>query len=208
MEDKFVEDKQAILDVYHDSIAQYGHTIRGITWGSSESQLIRFKIISQMGGMLGKRVLDVGCGFGDLYGYLAGSGARPSSYLGIDINSVVIETAKNKYRDAEFTCGDILLGACDNFKFDYVVASGALGISTAHWEEHTFSMLKKMWDLSEVGIAANFLTKFSKRRTGSNYVDPGWMLNTISIMLSRWTVLRQEYKENDFTIYVYHNSPF
>lgn len=207
MQDKFKNDKEIILEVYRSSMNQFGKTIRGITWGSEMSQQIRFQILSDIGDVTNRKILDVGCGFGDLYWYLLKKYIN-ISYTGIDINESAIVEAKVKYPEARFICGDILLGCCDKQTYDFVFASGSLGIFTPHWEEHTFEMLDKMWGLSVAGMAFNFLSTYSKFRTGSKYVDPCWMFDRVCKRFSRWACLRQEYKENDFTIYVYHNQTF
>ncbi|NVL90353.1 MAG: hypothetical protein HWN69_05065, partial [Desulfobacterales bacterium] len=41
-----------------------------VGWGSEESQKCRFGVLCQLDDLSGKSVLDVGCGLGDLYGYL------------------------------------------------------------------------------------------------------------------------------------------
>lgn len=68
------------------------------------------------------RVLDLGCGTGDLRENLPGC-----DYVGIDINASYIDTARNRYSDAEFLVGD-----CANFEplnvgqFDAITAVGLL----------------------------------------------------------------------------------
>ena len=45
-------------------------TSGALGWKSDENQNIRFEILSQIGDMSGLSVLDLGCGHGDLCGYL------------------------------------------------------------------------------------------------------------------------------------------
>ena len=45
-------------------------------------------------------IIDVGCGFGDLYDFLEKNGYDVISYLGIDINDNFIEECKNKYSNS------------------------------------------------------------------------------------------------------------
>lgn len=73
----------------------------------------------------GSRVLDLGCGTGDLLAKL-----RPSRGLGIDISAAMVERAQAAYPDLEFRTGDIengeALSAIDE-TFDYIVLSDTLG---------------------------------------------------------------------------------
>ncbi|MBF0512216.1 MAG: class I SAM-dependent methyltransferase [Candidatus Omnitrophica bacterium] len=69
----------------------------------------------------GKRVLEVGCGTGDLLASL-----KPSYGVGVDISPKMIETAQGKYKGLHFYTGDIQ-DVSLNEKFDYIVLSGLLG---------------------------------------------------------------------------------
>ncbi|MBP9854111.1 MAG: glycosyltransferase [Candidatus Omnitrophica bacterium] len=69
----------------------------------------------------GKKVLEIGCGTGDLL-----SDLKPSLGVGIDVSPKMIERAKQKYNQLEF-----FVGTVDDVnvteKFDYVILAGLLG---------------------------------------------------------------------------------
>jgi len=69
----------------------------------------------------GKRVLEIGCGTGDLLAAL-----RPSYGVGVDISPRMIERAHEKYPSLQFYKGSIADIPTDE-KFDYIVLSGLLG---------------------------------------------------------------------------------
>ena len=74
----------------------------------------------------GKRVLEVGCGSGLLTPYLMDAGAK--SYLGIDIASVAIKKAEERYKDSNWVSDvEFRSGSMDQIKgyeFDIVVSLG------------------------------------------------------------------------------------
>lgn len=72
----------------------------------------------------GERVLDLGCGTGDLTAQLAAAGARP---LGLDASSAMVEAARHKHPNLTFVVGD---GQALTYQteFDAVFSSAAL-----HW---------------------------------------------------------------------------
>lgn len=74
----------------------------------------------------GARVLDIGCGTGDLLAAL-----KPGLGVGVDLSEKMVETARAKFPALDFRCGDIedaefvatLPGA-----FDYIVLSDTIGL--------------------------------------------------------------------------------
>lgn len=71
----------------------------------------------------GKRVLDAGCGTGELAYYIACAGAQ--EVIGVDYSEEAIAAAKETYlrKNLEFRCGDIAL---IKERFDAVVSLGTL----------------------------------------------------------------------------------
>ena len=47
-----------------------GNQIRSVGWGSKKNQNLRFKILLKNINVNKKKILDFGCGFGDLYSFL------------------------------------------------------------------------------------------------------------------------------------------
>lgn len=102
-------------------------------------------------------ILDVGCGTGDLWDYLFQRGVK--DYTGIDIYQMSVEYARMKYPQAHFVIGDFLLNEFER-TFDYVFSSGALAaiLETDNYQMMS-AFIKKMWQLADVGVAFNFLTR-------------------------------------------------
>jgi SAM-dependent methyltransferase len=72
----------------------------------------------------GEKVLDMGCGPGDIMSYLPAV-----DYLGFDINADYIEAARERFgKRGRFFCGDVGLVAIDQEvgTFDLVMATGVL----------------------------------------------------------------------------------
>jgi SAM-dependent methyltransferase len=78
--------------------------------------------------MPGQKVLDIGCGSGDILEDLPGV-----DYLGFDINPKCVEAAQKQFGHRGcFFCGDVGLTAIDQQagSFDLVLATGVVTIST------------------------------------------------------------------------------
>src|SRR3989344_2517189 len=68
-----------------------------------------------------KKVLEIGCGTGDLLNFL-----KPSCGVGVDISEGMIKIARQKYPHLQFYSGEIFAYRSD-IKFDYIVLSGVVG---------------------------------------------------------------------------------
>ena len=72
----------------------------------------------------GQRVLELGCGTGQLLGAL-----NPSYGVGVDLSSSMLSIAKNNYPDLEFIQGDLedekLIASLDG-PFDYIILSDTI----------------------------------------------------------------------------------
>jgi trans-aconitate methyltransferase len=115
-------DKEQIIQRYNTRLAEYGDDIRTLASGTEERRRMRYKVLSEIGLSSQCSVLDIGCGFGDFYGYLCERHIQ-IRYVGYDINSKLIEIARIKYPTAEFDIKDIQI---DPFpEFDFIVSSSS-----------------------------------------------------------------------------------
>lgn len=56
--------------------------------------------------LIGKRILEVGCGGGDVLSFFLNDGVSPENLYGIDLLSERIKKAKRSYPKIHFTCGN------------------------------------------------------------------------------------------------------
>lgn len=150
-------DLEANAHIYQKYITWWG---RPDGW-SGQMQRDNFEILEIIEGfagipLAGSSCLDVGCGTGELFPFLRDR--KAGSYLGIDVLSPSIVSAREKYPEGIFRQGDFLVEPRDE-RFDYVFCSGALTakIPSGNYE-YMQRMLRRMWEVSRVGIAFNYLT--------------------------------------------------
>lgn len=189
------------INYYTNLITKYGIDIRALDWGSCESQQLRFSILSQIGDLNGKTLLDVGCGLGDFYDWLKRSGII-TKYTGIDITPKMIEISAQRFPEASFNIAN-LLDKNEMGHFDFVFASGIF----THRQIDSLSvfetMIKKMFAVCNRAVAFNSLSNWTHTKEGDEFhADP---LETIAFChtLTPWVVLRHDYHPRDFTIYMY-----
>ncbi|MCU0641869.1 MAG: class I SAM-dependent methyltransferase [Candidatus Margulisbacteria bacterium] len=211
-------DHQAQIDYYEGLLAKHGDSPLALDWNSRESQRLRYEILKELF-LYGKKgsgitVLDVGCGFGDLYGYFKAEGLvnrHKISYTGSDISPKILEVARKKYPAAKFELKDILTDR-QVPQYDYVFCSGALNIRTTGKEEHlelVKEMIFRMYDLARYGAALNFLGEGMLPVADQDDVNSGryfffqpeLILSYVRFVCGRY-ILRHDYHAGDFTVYM------
>jgi SAM-dependent methyltransferase len=190
-----------IADFYNRLVDQYGHTPRACDYGCADSQITKFRVLSEVMDLAGKRVLDVGCGFADFAGYLF-ERFDSINYVGIDISPRMIEEAKRLRPNLDVRVCNIL---DETFReeFDVVTANGIfylLGDEASHLMHH---IIRRFYGLARCAVAFNSLSSWVPvQEPGEFYADP---LETLGFCrtLTPWVVLRHDYHPRDFTVYLY-----
>lgn len=190
---------QKILSFYDRHIDKHSSGPRAVGWNDKRSQEARFASLCRVGDLEGVSVLDVGCGFGDLYGYLTEHYGHVD-YMGIDINPRYIERAQELYPDATFKVADFEEYA--GKPFDYVLASGAFAVKIPNYKEVYFKQIEKMFTLARKGIAFTMLDEkqHPNDETYAAYSVEG--VREFCLSLAGDAVVYHDYLPHDFTVVV------
>lgn len=191
-------DQKNTIKRYSERLAKFGYDPRSLGWNKGR-QTVRFTVLSEIGELQNSSLLDVGCGFGDLYGYLQKTGVNVR-YTGCDINPDLITIAKQKYSDANFIVSDIkdVRGI-----FDWVVALGVFEFKHPRMISLVRRTLNSMFDIARRGVAADFMSSYVDYKGKEGFhASPEEMLK-IAKSLSKRVSLRHDYMPYEFCIYVY-----
>jgi SAM-dependent methyltransferase len=188
---------------YEDKVRRYGFDHRGLGFRNRSSQEKRFEALLALGDFHGRRILDVGCGFGDFLAFLVERDIHPL-YTGLDVCEPMIERCQQRFPAGagRFIAGDVLDHEVDQ-SYDYVVASGLFGLDSPGARERIPASLGLMFGWSRMGLAANFLsTRYTKQVDGRIYVEPEKAL-LAALELTPAVRLDHNYLPNDFTLHLY-----
>jgi SAM-dependent methyltransferase len=192
---------------YESHVKRFGYGFRALGYGRRRSQEKRFRVVAQLGDLHGARLLDVGCGFGDLLAWLRARGIQPR-YTGLDLTAAMIERCRERFADdcasgaARFVTGDVLAFQPEG-SYDYVVASGLFGYAARDTRVRIRPTLERLFSMTEVGMAVNFLSAWTPTRSrGRLYVQPADVLQ-YALRLTPAVRLDHTYMPNDFTISLY-----
>ncbi len=197
-------DHKMALEFWNGQADKFGDSFKTLAYGSKETQSRKFKILTEIGDLQNKIILDVGCGFGDLYEYLKSCGIDVE-YHGVDISPKIIEIAKIKRPNINVDVEDILVTSAQE-KYDYVMSTGFNCRKTGNNEMLEKLMIKKMFKLCKLGVAVGLQSKYSPDYDPNSrgyFSSPEDLFNYCMSEITRWVILRHDYMPHDFTLYLY-----
>lgn len=193
-------EKATIMHYHRHRIKRYARgTVEALGYRGTESQKKRFDALAEAGNPEGCSVLDLGCGHGDLKGYLD-ERFHGFSYIGIDQMPEFVEEARSLYgqrQNCYFCLADFT--AAELPESDFVFASGALAYRSSDPRFH-FAMIEKMYIAAKKVFVFNMLdsSKFPDHELLTGH-DPEKVLDFCRT-LSPQVGLVSGYLDDDFTI--------
>jgi SAM-dependent methyltransferase len=196
------KDLQHYIERYTEGLHKHGHSAEALGWGKNGRQEVRFGVLCEAAlSDVHSSVLDVGCGFADLYRFLKTNGWQ-GTYTGIDIVPALVEKAKELSPEADVRNQDLdeNLG-----NYDYVVASGIFNAKFIddNNEEHIQQMLNNMFELANKAVMVDFLSTYVdfKKEEGW-HTSPEWAY-ALGRSMSKRLLLRSDYLPFEFALIVY-----
>jgi SAM-dependent methyltransferase len=196
-------DKAEIIERYTRRHHDLGPSVEALGSGTDEHQVIRYSVLSGIGDMGGKTVLDVGCGFGGFYDYNRHMG-EPMIYTGIDIVPSLLQEAARRYPDAHFLEMDIL-DVPDHWRMDYVVSSQAFNNKLKYSDNWDLvkEVLLKCFKIATKGVAFDMMSTYVDfREEWLYYFDPVEVFRFCKTLTKR-VQLRHDYPLFEFCMYLF-----
>lgn len=193
---------------YADKVRRFGFDHRGLGFRTRSSQEKRFAALLALGDFHQRRLLDVGCGFGDFLRFLQARGVEPL-YTGLDICEPMVARCRESFpvSRARFIVGDVLDYRPDE-RFDFVVASGIFGLDADGARERIEPSVRRMFSWCDAALGVNFLSSRSPAPAEQRvYVDPSEVL-AMGLALTPAARLDHTYLPNDFTLHLYKTPPW
>lgn len=201
------------------SIERYGYDTKALFWTSQEIQQLRFQVLTQLLKTAPQKttlpcsILDVGCGFGDLYHYLH-SQNQAFEYAGIDLSADMILGARAQAPNASFRQGDLFDQKFFDNQFDFVLLSGALNEvvetkseGTNHFRgRYAKAVIQEMYRISRFGVAFNLLDarnpQIAKHPSDLQSFYPKDIVDYCQ-GFARKVEWRDDYLDNDFSVFLF-----
>lgn len=147
-----------IASFYDKQCLQFKENWKAAHWSSRESQEDNFNLMSHIAPFEPTdRILDLGCGAGDFYGFMQKRGWK-ATYEGVDVSQNMIDRAWTKYPKGRFAKIDFM-SETFNFKYDWIIAAGTFNHKVENQYEYVFGAMKKMHSLARKGCGVIFMSK-------------------------------------------------
>lgn len=151
-------------------------------------------------------VLDVGCGFADLYDWLSARGWR-GRYVGIDIVPGLLAVARTRHPGLTLLDLDLAEAAATTGPHDFVIASGVFNARLSHGDnrEHITAALGLMLSMARIGVMVDFLSAdVDFQKEGAWHTDPAWAFRAAKA-LTRRVALRHDYMPFEFALFLHRD---
>lgn len=199
------------LNIYKQKFKKFGVDPRSLQWKSKGAAHQRFRQFWAEIDFDDKKVLDVGCGFGEMGNFLT-KRYKNVIYKGVDIMPEFIENGKKIYPSLNLETADYFSRPLPE-SYETIICSGALNSNFGTEEENLKfrkNAIKTMFDHTTNVLAFNMLGGHlapinpPKGEASTNV----WYADSLEILeycmtLTRRVILRQNYHPNDFTIFMY-----
>lgn len=193
--------KDYIISFFDEQLKLHGNKPESLRW-TYTGQREHYKSIIEVADLSNKKILDYGCGKGDLCGYLKEKGIIVD-YTGIDINEKLISLAKSNYQGERFLCMDILENDIDE-TFDHILICGVFNLKFQGIDDTIKKVLLRLFDKCRHSLAFNALSAHNPKKDFElNYIYPEDIFKFAVTELSPYVSLRHDRMKYDFNLFVY-----
>jgi SAM-dependent methyltransferase len=209
MEGSFHRDIEALSNHYGALVRQHGDAPESAQYADRQTQERRMAMLCDIGVTKDSKVLDFGCGTGQLLRLLQRSIGYEGQYVGYDISPEAIELARSAHPAGRFEVRNILEQPAQE-RFEYVLVSGVFNNLISDNRGFFEAVSRRLMGQVDVGYAFNMLSRFVDYfDEGLYYEDPLHPFRFCKEQLSPLVTLRHDYVvrpgsiPSEFSIYVY-----
>ena len=191
---------------YEACLRAHGATPRGVDWPNGIDLATRFGALLDVLAEAGPTpvLLDLGCGPGFLLDYLAATGGVDRvRYRGIDLSSEMVEVARKRWPEHDFSCRDVIAEPLPEQSVDVVIMNGVLterrSLGVQAMTGLAESLIAAAFRTARVGIAFNVMNAHVDRQRDDLF---HWPFDALADFLRR-TVSRHYALRADYGLYEY-----
>lgn len=196
-----IDEQQQIVRRYDERLATLGESPQALGWRDAAQQRLRFGVLLGIGNCSGCDVLDIGCGFGDLYEFMGERGAIGVRYTGTDLNPALIAAARRRHPQATFHATTDLRQMHDGSQ-DYVFMSGLFNFRIGDNSGFMRDVVRESFRIARRGVAFNLMGSYVDFQEPHLFYHRESDVFAFAKSLTRFVTLRADYPLYEFTVYM------
>ena len=192
---------------YRRLLAKHGDTPQAVQYSCTQSQERRFKMLAGIGDLHNKRILDFGCGTGQLGNYLQRQDID-FEYFGTDIVDEFLTLCRNKFPQGKFEEFSFF----SKMQFDYIFIGGVFNNKMENNRAFYEETLRLLFPMCKLGIAFNMMSSYVDYQDSALFYEyPENVFGYIKREITPFVALRNDYEVKggvipfDFTVYSYRS---
>jgi SAM-dependent methyltransferase len=186
---------------YGMKLLRYDLPENQVGWRSRRTQEARFGALEGIGDLKGRRLLDLGCGLGCLYGWLKGRGWE-GDYTGYDLLGSMVKRARKRFPEARFEARDLLADP-PGATWDYVLINGIFNHRVADNWDWIGRTVSAAFARAERGLAMNLLNgEEDSSDPEMFYATPGELERRAREWSGGKAEMMRGYLHGDMTVYL------
>jgi hypothetical protein len=202
--DKIKIGLQEVERLYTEGIAKYGLDSKSVGWKDEESQMLRFRKLTEVVDNKDKSITvnELGCGYGAMFEFFTKSNFHIRHYRGYDISEKMIENAQKFVNDkrAEFIHGDKITKNAD-YSFASGIFNVKFDVNDNLWQKYVEHILYNMDEYSKEGFSFNVLTTYvDYKEDHLYYADPLYYFDFCKSSFTKKVSLFHDYELFEWTI--------
>ena len=190
---------------YRRLLAEHGDSPQAVQYSCIQSQERRFELLADIGDLRYKRILDFGCGTGQLGSYLKRNGIE-IEYFGTDIVPEFLTLCRSKFPKGHFE----EFSRLSQMNFDYIFIGGVFNNKMANNQAFYQETIRKLFPMCRLGISFNMMSAYVDYQDSALFYEyPENVFGFIKRDITPFVTLRNDYEVKpgvvpfDFTVYAY-----
>jgi SAM-dependent methyltransferase len=194
-------DGNRIASYYDALVDRYGHDPRACDASGVDSLQRRYRVLGDVLDLTGKRLLEIGCGFGDLGASLRDR-YETVSYRGVDLSPRMVEAGRAAH-GLDLRVANLLDLDPAEERYDVVLAQGIFYLLDGDAEAKMRELVRAMTALADEAVAFTAVSSWTPSpEPDEYYVDPVSLLGFCRT-LTPFVAIRHDYHPGDVAAYLY-----
>jgi len=185
----------SLIKHYRELLRKHGDNFEAAQYSSQPSQEARYEILLNIADIEGAKVLDFGCGTGNLASYIKRKSIT-CQYVGVDIVEEFFPYARKKHPEHKFG----FLEDHEGQEFDYVFISGVFNNRMSDNEAFFKATVNRLWKTCRRGLAFNLMSKHVDFQDESLWYTSPEDIFTFMKSVTPYISLRNDYVVKDVNV--------